>query len=168
MLALKLCATRRVSHVEDLAADPGAGLFAGLVALPKSTALTTYSYRLSHERQRQLLQALDKAMAAAGLVEGADFDLDFHAVMHWDRARFEIVSVQHVRTAAQHLNSGHTANRWTKHLGTLGGIFLGAAVGNILALLSVNQITLANALLTLGFGILGAFLVALHIGKDLR
>jgi hypothetical protein len=74
---------RRVSHVEDLAADPGAGLFAGLVSLPKATALTTYSYRLSHERQRRFLAALDHSMLAAGLAEGGDFDLDFHAVMHW-------------------------------------------------------------------------------------
>jgi hypothetical protein len=49
---LKLVGLRRVSHVDDLAADPGAGLFAGLVSLPKATALTTYSYRLSHERER--------------------------------------------------------------------------------------------------------------------
>ena len=40
LLALKLTATRRVSHVHDLAADPGAALFAGLTALPKTTALT--------------------------------------------------------------------------------------------------------------------------------
>ena len=48
LLALKLTGTRRVSHVDDLAADPGAGLFAGLAALPKTTALTSYSYRLEH------------------------------------------------------------------------------------------------------------------------
>ena len=41
LLALKLVGMRRVAHVEDLAADPGAGLFAGLAALPKATALTT-------------------------------------------------------------------------------------------------------------------------------
>jgi hypothetical protein len=45
LLALKLTSTRRVSHVYDIAADPGAGLLAGLTALPKATALTTYSYR---------------------------------------------------------------------------------------------------------------------------
>ena len=83
LLALKLVGMRRVSHVEDLAADPAAGLFAGLAALPKATALTTYSYRLTHDRQRRFLAALDSSMLAAGLVEGGDFDLDFHAVMHW-------------------------------------------------------------------------------------
>ena len=83
LLALKLVGVRRVSHVDDLAADPAAGLFAGLAALPKATALTTYSYRLSHERQRRFLAALDRQMLDSGLAEGGDFDLDFHAVMHW-------------------------------------------------------------------------------------
>ena len=83
LLALKLVGIRRVSHVDDLAADPGAGLFAGLGALPKQTALATYSYRLSHQRQRGFLTALDHAMVTTGLVAGADFDLDFHTIMHW-------------------------------------------------------------------------------------
>ena len=83
LLALKLVGLRRVSHVEDLAADPGAALFAGLGTLPKATALTSYSYRLSHDQQRRFLAALDTAMLGAGLAEGGDFDLDFHAVMHW-------------------------------------------------------------------------------------
>jgi hypothetical protein len=83
LLALKLVGIRRISHVDDLAADPAAGLFAGLVALPKATALGTYSYRLDHNRQRRFLAALDRAMVAQGLAKGVDFDLDFHAVMHW-------------------------------------------------------------------------------------
>jgi transposase-like protein len=83
LLALKLTGVRRVSHVEDLAADPGAALFAGLTALPKTAALTSYSYRLDHTKQVRFLAALSRAMLARGLIEGGDFDLDFHAVMHW-------------------------------------------------------------------------------------
>ena len=83
LLALKLTATRRVSHVYDIAADPGAALFAALTALPKATALTTYSYRLQHRRQAAFLAALDKASLAAGLATGEALNLDFHAVMHW-------------------------------------------------------------------------------------
>ena len=83
LLALKLANIRRTSHVEDLATDHGAALFAGLSSLPKATALTSYSYKLSHERQHAFLQALNSAMLAAGLIDGADFDLDFHAIMHW-------------------------------------------------------------------------------------
>jgi hypothetical protein len=83
LLALKLTATRRVSHVEDLAADPGAALFAGLTALPKTTALTSYSYRLQHSKQAAFLTALDKATINTGLATGDAVNLDFHAVMHW-------------------------------------------------------------------------------------
>ena len=57
LLALKLTRTRRVSHVDDLLADPAAALFAGLAVLPKKTALTDYSYRLSHDHQQQFLAA---------------------------------------------------------------------------------------------------------------
>ena len=66
LLALKLTGTRRVSHVDDVAADPGAALFTGLTALPKTTALTTYSYRLQHAKQAAFLTALDKATIAVG------------------------------------------------------------------------------------------------------
>ena len=83
LLALKLTSTRRVSHVYDIAADPGAALFAALTALPKTTALTTYSYRLDHSKQAAFLATLDKATLAAGLADGEALNLDFHAVMHW-------------------------------------------------------------------------------------
>jgi transposase len=83
LLAIKLTTTRRVSHVDDIATDAGAALFAGLTSLPKATALTTYSYRLDHARQQRFLAALDKASLTAGLAHGEAINLDFHAVMHW-------------------------------------------------------------------------------------
>jgi hypothetical protein len=48
--------------------DPTAGLLAGLATLPKKSALTEYSYRLSHDHQRAFLAALDKTMISSGLV----------------------------------------------------------------------------------------------------
>ena len=85
LLALKLTRTRRVSHAGDLLADPAAALLAGLAVLPKKSALTGYSYRLSHDRQHKFLAALDAKMIASGLASAGEaiFDLDFHAVMHW-------------------------------------------------------------------------------------
>jgi hypothetical protein len=87
LLALKLTRTRRVSHVDDLLSDPAAALFAGMAVLPKKSALTDYSYRLSHDHQQAFLAALDAKMISSGLASGdeAIFDLDFHAVMHWGR-----------------------------------------------------------------------------------
>src|SRR6266700_3479341 len=85
LLALKLTATRRVSHVDDLLTDPASALFAGLSILPKKSALTDYSYRLSHDHQRRFLAALDAILFTAAPATGEDaiFDLDFHAVMAW-------------------------------------------------------------------------------------
>src|SRR5271157_2905324 len=85
LLALKLTATRRVSHVDDLLTDPAPALLAGLSILPKKTALTDYSYRLSHDHQQKFLAALDEQMIAAGLATAGEaiFDLDFHDVMAW-------------------------------------------------------------------------------------
>ncbi len=67
----------------DRAETSMAGLL--LAVLPKKSALTSYSYRLSHDHQQKLLAALDKKMISAGLATAheAIFDLDFHAVMHW-------------------------------------------------------------------------------------
>ena len=85
LLGLKLTRTRRVSHVDDLLADPAAALLAGMAVLPKKSALTSYSYRLAHDHQQRFLSALDTTMIANGLASSdeAIFDLDFHAVMHW-------------------------------------------------------------------------------------
>jgi len=85
LLALKLTATRRMSHVDDLLCDPAPALLAGLAVLPEKTALTDYSYRLSHDHQLRFLAALDKQMISKGLAaaDQAIFDLDFHAVMGW-------------------------------------------------------------------------------------
>ena len=71
LLALKLTRTRRVSHVDDLLADPAAALFAGLAVLPKKSALTSYSYRLSHSHQQRFLAALDRQMISSGLARRA-------------------------------------------------------------------------------------------------
>jgi hypothetical protein len=83
LLALKLTATRRVSHVYDLLDDLASALFAGLAILPKKSALTDYSYRVSHDHQRSFLAGLDAKMIAAELASADEgiFNLDFHAVM---------------------------------------------------------------------------------------
>ena len=105
LLALKLTRTRRVSHVDDLLADPASALFAGLAALPKKTVLTDYSYRLSHGHQQKFLAALDKKMIGAGLATSGEaiFDLDFHAVMHWGRD--PVLEKHYVPTRSQRARS---------------------------------------------------------------
>ena len=82
LLALKAIGRRRVSHVDDVAVDPALGAFAGLTCLPKATALGTYSYRLSRGHDQDLLAALGRTLKSSGRTTGAEFDLDFHAIMH--------------------------------------------------------------------------------------
>jgi hypothetical protein len=105
LLALKLTRTRRVYHVDDLLSDPAAALLAGLAVLPKKSALTSYSYRLSHDHQRAFLAALDAKMISSGLAsrEEAIFDLDFHAVMHWGRD--PVLEKHYVPTRSQRARS---------------------------------------------------------------
>jgi hypothetical protein len=83
LLALKAIGRRRVSHVDDVATDPALATFAGLESLPKATALGTYSYRLARRHHERLLAALGPAMLRTGQAGGTEFDLDFHAIMHY-------------------------------------------------------------------------------------
>jgi hypothetical protein len=105
LLALKLTRTRRVSHVDDLLADPSAALLAGLAVLPKKSALTSYSWATSHDHQRSFLAALDRQMISTGLAtsEQAIFDLDFHAIMHWGRD--PVLEKHYVPTRSQRARS---------------------------------------------------------------
>jgi len=83
LLALKAIGQRRVSHVDDVAADAGLALFAGLESLAKATALGAYSYRLSRAHGQRLLAALGASACRAGQVQVREFDLDFRAIMHF-------------------------------------------------------------------------------------
>jgi hypothetical protein len=80
LLCGKLLGKRRVSHINDLCSDEGAGLFAGLNVLPKATFATDYSYRTERAMSDRFIQAL---LAKTGLQESpACFNLDFHAVAY--------------------------------------------------------------------------------------
>ena len=82
-LALKLLGTERYSHVGDHAFDPGLGLFAGLNILPKSTALSTYSYSLDEAHILRLQAAFVKQASKLGLYNGNIINLDFHTTPHY-------------------------------------------------------------------------------------
>jgi transposase len=82
MLALKLVGKERLSHVMDVCFDPGFALFAGLNVLPKTTALSTYSYRVTREMTASLLESYVSTLRKATLLPGQSFNLDFHAIPH--------------------------------------------------------------------------------------
>ena len=73
--------------------------------MPKKSALTDYSYRLSHDHQQKFLAALDKQMIGKGLATASEaiFDLDFHAVMHWGQD--PVLEKHYVPTRSQRARS---------------------------------------------------------------
>ena len=81
------------------------------------------------------------------------------------RHRADTVSAAHVERAAEYLVS-NTSRRFYRHLGTVGGILLGAALSNILAMTLGGKYTGAGTVLSVAFGIIGAFVIALHVAKD--
>jgi transposase len=82
MLALKLTGRERLSHVMDVCSDPGFSMFAAINVLPKTTALSTYSYRVTREMTSSLLKSYHQALQQQGLLRGERFNLDFHAIPH--------------------------------------------------------------------------------------
>lgn len=82
-LALKLLGTERYSHAPDHAFDPGLGLFAGLNVLPKSTAMSSYSYRLGQDQLTTLQCAFVRQINKLGLYDKSVINLDFHTIPHF-------------------------------------------------------------------------------------
>ena len=78
LLAPKLLGKRRVSHIGDLATDEGAGLFAGLNVLPKTTYATDYSYRTERAMNEQFVDSLVQRFPFESSPQS--FNVDFHAV----------------------------------------------------------------------------------------
>jgi len=82
-LALKLIGTERYAHMGVHSFDPGLGLFAGLNVLPKTTAMSTYSYGLDPAHLLRLQQAFVKQAANIGLYDKNVINLDFHTIPHF-------------------------------------------------------------------------------------
>jgi hypothetical protein len=80
LLALKLLAKERRSHIDDFNCDEALGLFAGLNVLPKKSFLTDYSYRTSRPQQQALLAAWVGGLAPLLFPQAKAFSLDFHPI----------------------------------------------------------------------------------------
>ena len=82
-LALKLIGTERYAHMGDHSFDTGLGLFAGLNILPKTTAMSTYSYGLDSTHILRLQKAFVKQASKIGLYDRNIINLDFHTIPHF-------------------------------------------------------------------------------------
>jgi transposase len=83
-LLLAKCARKaRVHHAGSLTDDAGLAFTLGLTALPKSTHLGTYSWRVRRACNVELLSGLAGVLRRLGLATGEDgFNCDFHAIRH--------------------------------------------------------------------------------------
>lgn len=81
------------------------------------------------------------------------------------RHQADTASAAHVERASEYLVSS-TSRRFFRHLGTVGGILLGASLSNILLMTVAGQYSTVGTLVSAGLGIIGAFMIALHIAKD--
>jgi hypothetical protein len=90
LLALKLFATRRHSHIMSAVLDEGLALFAGLNTIPKRAFLTQYSCRIAPRCYPRLSRHWFDAITTLGLKHGVSFDLDFHTIpFHGEDALIE-------------------------------------------------------------------------------
>jgi len=81
------------------------------------------------------------------------------------RRRADVISASHVEQASDYLVTS-SSRRWLRHLGTVGGIFLGAALSNFLAMTTSSQYTTTGVVVSATLAIIGAFGVAFHIGRE--
>ena len=83
LLMLKCSRRGRAANAFPLGADPGLGLALGLLALPKATHLTSYSYRVRRASNVALLEGLGRRCRQVNLYNGqGGFNLDFHTIRH--------------------------------------------------------------------------------------
>lgn len=83
MLALKLVGKERLSQIDDFNFDRGLGLFAGLNVLPKCTAISTYSYRLSSDHIRKFMKNFVERQNHFKAYGSDTINLDFHTIQHY-------------------------------------------------------------------------------------
>lgn len=62
--------------------------------LPKTTAISTYSYRVTREMAASLLQSYTKTLKRLKLTPGQSFNLDFHAIPH--RGQEAVLEKHHI------------------------------------------------------------------------
>jgi len=83
MMALKLTGKERLSQINDFNFDQGLGLFAGLNVLPKSTAISTYSYRLAHKTIHRFMEGFVARQDKMKTYGSDTINLDFHTIQHY-------------------------------------------------------------------------------------
>jgi len=82
-LCVKLLGCQRLYHANNYNFDFALGSFAGLNVLPKSSTLSSYSYRSDTETIKKLLKGFTKKLHATGYLKGQNINLDFHSIPYF-------------------------------------------------------------------------------------
>lgn len=85
ILSLKLIGKERLSNIVDFNFDYGFGFFAGLNILPKSWAISTYSYRIDKQSTTSFMHSFVSAInnLDESYYNGKTINLDFHSIPHF-------------------------------------------------------------------------------------
>jgi hypothetical protein len=100
-----------------------------------------------------------------GIISDFIHDLIVESVNISRRHGADVVSQSHINIAYHYLIS-HSKRKIFDHLGTIGGIFLGAAISYFLTLSPDNKIGQSNLWFCFLIGIVGVFLIGLNIAKE--
>lgn len=98
--------------------------------------------------------------------------MEFIAQLVWSAQRVatryqsDTISPAHVLQATQYLAA--PPRRFSRHVGTVGGILLGAALSNVLAMVSDGQYSTSGVVSSVTLIVIGTFMVAFHIGAEPR
>ena len=81
------------------------------------------------------------------------------------RHQAEGVSSSDVRHASQYLVSS-PSHKIYRHAGTLGGVFVGTALSQVVSIITTRQYGLDNIILTFALTLIGSSLFTIHMVKD--
>ena len=80
----------------------------------------------------------------------------------------DLVSAKDVDRASGYLFAGSSRRGLSRYLGTVGGVLVGAALGNALNLMSVDHPTSTSVVVTAALAMLGVALVSFSVARDFR
>ncbi len=93
-------------------------------------------------------------------------ELVVESIRNSKRGKADSVSASHVEKASSYLISKRRG-KMRQLMGTIGGIFLGATMSNVLGIaINGDQVTSTGYIFTIAFAILGAFLIAWNLLGD--
>lgn len=94
-------------------------------------------------------------------------ELITESVKNSKKSKMDNVSASHVEKASEYLVSKNI-RKFSKLLGTIGGVLLGATISNIISMTtySISEFSIYGIVSTVILGIAGSFLIAINIFKE--